>query len=276
MSCFCCALIGSHVISIQSGFTQLFHNLSTDIIELKGVVYKFFLDNILQSSTSVSSSLDEQTPIFVVEIMAQNSAGNLFHLLKSKTPYCDIFNFLDFITNKIGNEEAKKIVSCSKKTIHCMKKDEITSYMKKENSEKEGFSKVVFQMDETFNAYTYGEIHQHKKLTSFILKLQNLVCFVAYDDKHQTVTYLIPSILTEGACSCRRQAADRFIFNGILHITIGGQKIVNVQHEPILQNQLSSHLDVSCTYVDTCRYNHLCIFLRIMMRATALLHRCQA
>ena len=255
MSCFCCALTGSHVISIRSGFTQLFHNLSTDINKLKGVVYKFFLNNILQSSTSVSSSLDAQTPIFVVEIMAQRSASDLFHLLKSKTPYCGIFNFLDFIesiTNKIGNEEAKKIVSCSKKAIHCMKKDEITSYMEKENPEKEGFSKVVFQMDETFNVYTYGEIHQHKKLTSFILKLKDLVCFVACDEERQTVTYLIPSILTEGACSSARQAADRFIFNGILHITIGGQKILNVQYEPILQKQQSLHLDVSSTYV--CMY----------------------
>ena len=183
--------------------------------------------------------------------MAQKSASDLFNLLKSKTPYCDIFNFLDFIesiTNKIGDEKAKKIVSCSKEAIFCMKKDEIIPYMDKEHPEKEGFSKVVLQMHENFDICAFGEIHQLKKQTSFILRLQNLVCFVACDEERQTVTYLIPSILTERACTSARQVADRFVYNGILHITIGGQKIVNIQHEPILQKQQSLHLDISSTY----------------------------
>ena len=251
------SLTGSHVISIRTGFTPLFHNLSKDINEFKEVVYKFFLDSIQQSSSSGFGASEAQTPIFVVEIMAQRSISDLFHLLKSKTPYCGIFNFLDFIENitkKLDNEEIKKIVSCSKNAICCMKKDEIIPYMEKENPEKEGFSKVVFQMEECFNMCTYGEIHQHKKLTSFILKLQNLVCFVAFDEGRQTVTYLIPSVLTEGARSSARQVADRFIFDGILHITIGGQKIINVQHEPILQKQQSLHLDISSTYVYVCTY----------------------
>ena len=131
---FCCTLTGSHVISIQIGFTELFHNLSTDINKLKGVVYNFFLSNTLQTLPSDSRALYAQTPIFVVEIMAQRSASDLFHLLKSKTSYCDIFHFLDFIesiANKIGDQEAKKIVSYNKKAIQCMKKDEITSYMEK-------------------------------------------------------------------------------------------------------------------------------------------------
>ena len=203
-----------------------------------------------------------QIPIFVVENMAQKSASDLFNLLKSKTPYCDIFNFLEFIesiTNKIDDKEAKKIVSCSKKAIYCMKKDEITQYMEKEHPEKEGFSKVIFQMDENVDICTYGEIHRLKKQTSFILQLKNLVCFVACDEEHQTVTYLIPSILTEGACRSARQVADRFLYNGILHITIGGQKIVNIQHEPILQKQQSLHLDISSTYA--CTYKVACKLL---------------
>ena len=252
-SCFCYPLIGSYNISIRTGFT-LFQNLSTDINELKEVVYKHFLSSIQRSSPADSSGLEPQTPIFVVEIMAQKSASDLFQLLKSKTPYCDIFNFLDFIesiTKSIDNEEVKKIVSSSKKAILCMKKDEIIQYMKEEHPEKEGFSEVVFQMDKNVDICTYGEIHQLKEQTSFILQLQNLVCFVACDEKCHTVTYLIPSILTESACSSARQVANRFFYNGILHITIGGRKILNVQHEPILQKQQSLHLDISSTYAHT-------------------------
>ena len=234
------------------------------------MVYKFFVNSI-QSSSGDSSDLEQQIPIFVVEIMAQKSASDLHQLLKSKTPYCGIFNFLDFIeniTNNIGNEEVKKIVSCSKKAIFCMKKDEIMQYMKKEHPEKEGFSKVVFQMDENFDICTYREIHQLKKQTSFILQLQNLVCFVACDEERHTVTYLIPSILTERACSSARQVADRFFYNGILYITIGEQKILNVQHEPILQTQQSLHLDVSsmqlCCYTYVCYY--LCTYMVVIVR----------
>ena len=91
---FCCTLTGSHVISIQIGFTQLFDNLSTDINELKGVVYNFFLNNTLQTLPSDSRALYAQPPIFVVEIMAQRSASDLFHLLKSKTPYSILLTLL--------------------------------------------------------------------------------------------------------------------------------------------------------------------------------------
>ena len=232
-------------------------------------MYKHFLSSIQQSSPGDSSGLGPQIPIFVVEIMAQQSASNLYDLLKSKTPYCDIFNFLDFIesiTKSIGNDEAKKIVSCSKKAILCMKKDEIIPHMEKGHPQKEDFSKVVVQMDDTVDICTYGEVHQLKKQTSFILQLKNLVCFVACDEKRHTVTYLIPSILTERACSSARQVADRFVFNGILHITIGGQKIQNIQHEPILQKQQSLHLDVSSMYAHTvykiaCKYTTYILFI---------------
>ena len=245
-----CPLIGSYVISILTELTQLFQNLSTDITELKKTVYKHFLSSILQSSSGDSSSLEPQIPIFVLEIIAQNIASDLFHLLKSKTPYCDTFDFLDFtesITNKIDNEEAT--VSCSKKAIFHIKKDEIIPYMEKEHPEKEGFSEVVFQMHENFNIDTYGEICQLKKHASFILQPQNLVyCFIACDEECQAVTYLIPSIFAERACSSARHITNRFIYNGILHITVGGQKI---KYKPILQKQQTLHLDVSSTYACT-------------------------
>ena len=175
--------------------------------------------------------------------MAQKSESDLFQLLKSKTPYCDIFNFLDFIeniTNKISNEEVKKIVSCSKEALHCKKLDDILPYIDKEHIEKEGFSKVVLQMTKNFKLYTGEGIHRHKKITSVILKLQHLVCFGGFNEETQTFTYLIPSILIERACNSAKQVADQCYIDDILQITIEQQKILNEQYDNIQSSLHSS------------------------------------
>ena len=84
-----------------------------DISDLKEATYKTF-ENIFQFATN---TLENQTPIFVLEILAQKSESELYHLLKSKTPYCNLFNFLDFIeqiANTINNKDARKTISESK------------------------------------------------------------------------------------------------------------------------------------------------------------------
>ena len=180
--------------------------------------------------------------------MAQKSGNDLFHFLKSKTPYCDLVNFLEFIeqiTDKIGDENAKKIVSGSKEVLYQMKKDDIMPYVESESSEKENFSKVVLQMQQSFKFVTIGEIQFHKKLISLILRLNQLVSFFRYNEKRQTVTYLIPSILTEGAYSSADKCAERFLFAGILSITIGGYKIYNRMKDPILKKHQSLSLNSS-------------------------------
>ena len=184
--------------------------------------------------------------------MAQESENDLFDLLKSKTPYCDFFNFLDFIesiTKESSNEEVKEIVSRSKESVNCKKYDDILPYLDKEHGEKRGFSKVVLQMTENFKIFTYEGIQQQKKITSILLKLQNLVCFVKFDEEKHTVTYLIPSLLIEGACSSAKQVADRFLLDDILHITIGGEKILNVQYVKVQPSISSTYVCVLCIYI---------------------------
>lgn len=233
-------ILGPQVV--KSKLEKLFINqLSPNIKSLKEIVYKFFFDNFKKSPYNVC--LERQTPVFILEIMAQNSENDLFDLLKSKTPFCDIFNFLDFIesiTNEIRNEEVKEIVSWSKEAINCMKSEDVLPYMDKEHVEKKGFSKVVLQMTKNFKLFTYEGIHQQKRKTSILLALQNLVCFVGFDNENHTVTYLIPSLLIEGACSSAKQVADRFLIDGILHITIGGEKILNVHYNKIQRSPDSS------------------------------------
>ena len=182
--------------------------------------------------------------------MAQESENDLFHLLKSKTPYCDFFNFPDFvesITKKISNEEVKEIILRSKEALSCMKYNDILPYLDEEHGEKKDFSKVVLQMTENFKIFTYEGIHRHKKLTSILLKLQNLVCFVRFDEEKCTVTYLIPSLLIEGACSSAKEVADRFHLDDVLQITIGKERILNVQFHKI-QRSIQSSMCV-CVYI---------------------------
>ena len=189
-------------------------------------------------------------PVFLSEIMAQKSEEDLFNLLKSDTPYCDCFNFLDFIesiTKEISNEEVKEIVSRSKEALCCIKIDDILPYLDADHGEKRGFSKVVVQMTENFKIFNYEGIDRHKKLTSVFLKIQNLVCFVRFDEENHTVTYLIPSLLIEGACRSAKQVADRFHIDGILNITIGGERILNVHCDKI-QRSLHSSMYV-CMYI---------------------------
>ena len=229
-------------MDLLDSLKDLFINkLSTNIHDLKEIIHNYFLDSFDKSPTN--TNLEKQIPFFVLEIMAQKCESELFHMLESQTPYCDIFNFFNFIekiTDKIDSEEVKKKVSCCKDALYCMKMDDILPYVdNKEHLEKKGFSKVVLRMTENFKLLTYEGMHQHKNLISVILKLQNLVCFVGFDERHRTVTYLIPSILIEGVCSSVRQVADRFHINSILDITIGGQKISNVQCS-ILQQSLPS------------------------------------
>lgn len=189
------------------------------------------------------------TPIFVIEIMGQTSVSGLFDFLKSKTPYCNVFNFLDFIEqiiNKIGNDGNKKVVLGWKEILHHMKKDDILSYMEKEDLEKKDFSKVVVHMHKNFCFVTCGEIQCQKELISFILKVNHVLCFIEFDEEHQTVTYLLPSILSEEAYDNASQCSDRFFTNGILSITIEGNKILSI--EPLPKKQQSSSPDISCTY----------------------------
>ena len=207
-----------------------------DISDLKEATYKTF-ENIFQFATN---TLENQTPIFVLEIFAQKSESELYHLLKSKTPYCNLFNFLDFIeqiANTINNKDARKTISENKEILYHMRKDEIMSYMNMEDSEKEGFSKVVLEMAKNFDFVTYGEIQHHKQLISFILKLKNLVGFVGYDEDHQTVTYLIPSTFIEQAYNNANNCADRFFTFDIFCITIGGNKIFHIQSELVLEKK---------------------------------------
>ena len=180
--------------------------------------------------------MERQQPIFVLKILAQKSGNDLFYFLKSKTPYCDLFNFLEFIeqiTNKIGDESAKKIVSRSKELLYHTKKDDILPYMEIGSSEKEDFSKVVSQMQQNFKITTVGGIQCHRELTSDILRLKNLVCFDGYDEEHHTVTYLIPSMLTEAAYSSADKCANIFFVNDILSITIGGNRIFSRIGSPV-------------------------------------------
>ena len=238
---FTLTILGSQVSNLQIEFKQILIKLS-DERNLKEIIYKHFLESI---QCSITNDLENQTPIFVTKIMAQKSGIDLFNLLQSETPYCDLFNFLDFfeqiikkLDKNIENiEKIKKVISRSKEILVCTKKDEIKPYVKKEYSEKEDFTPVVLQMYENLEVYTGGAIQYYKKLTSFILNLDNLVCFVGYDEELQTVTFLIPSILTERAYNSASQSADRFSTNSILFITIGRYKVFNRICESIPKNQ---------------------------------------
>ena len=197
---------------------------------MKEIIYKNFLEIIHRSTTN---DLERQIPIFVLEILTQKSGSDLFHLLQSNTPYCDLFNFIDFfeqIIEKIDEnvESITKVISRSKEILYCMTKNEINLYVKNKNSEKDDFTKVVLQMHRNFEVLIGEDIQDHKILTSFILKLQNLLCFVGYNENLQTVTYLIPSTLTETAYSNASQNADQFFTNDILSIAIGGNKIESI------------------------------------------------
>ena len=192
---------------------------------MKEAIYNAFQQSIHQSALS---DYEKQTPVFVLDIMTQKSGDELFSLLESKTPYCNIFNFLQFIeqiADKLGNSDAKEIISESKKILHQIKKDDIMPHVEKESLQREEFTKVVLQMHKSFKIVTWGEIERHKELTSFIINQKNLVCFVGIDEKHQTVTYLIPSVLTEGAYCNANNMAGRFSNVGVLSVTIGESRI---------------------------------------------------
>ena len=240
--------VESPVSSLQSRFEQLFMKLG-NISDLKEVTYKIF-ENSFRFATNI--------PIFVLKILAQQSESELYNLLKSKTPYCNLFNFLDFIeqiANTINNKDAKKTISDNKEILYHMRKDEIMSYMELEDSEKEEFSKVILEMNKNFDFITYGEMQQHKQLISFILKLKNLVGFVGYDEDHQTVTYLVPSTFIEQAYNNANKCADRFITFDIFCITIGGYKIFNVESEPVLKKEQLSVDNSSMKFWLSC-YTH--------------------
>ena len=249
LSCIFCTQLGPQIV--RSDLEKLFINqISINLQHLKDIVYKFFLENFDNPTSNVS--LERQMPVFIISIMAQTSENDLFHLLKSETPFCDFFNFLDFIENitkKISNEKVKKIISRSKKALYCMKSNEVLPYLDKEHGEKRGFSQVILQMTENFKLFAYEGIQRHKKTTSIILKLQNLVCFVGFDKRNHTVTYLIPSLLIEGACSSAKEVADRFLIDDILHITIGREKILNVWCHKIQQPLHSSMYVCMCVHM---------------------------
>ena len=204
-----------------------------------------FQENIHQSA---ANDLQKQTPPFVVEILTQKSEDELLHMLKSKTPYCSFFNFLKFveqIADKLGNIDVKKIVSESKEILYHMNKDDVMPYVEKECSQKEDFTQVVLQMLKNFKIVTCGEIDHHKELTSLILNQKNLVCFVGSDDENQTVTYLIPSVLTEEAYDSAYKVANRFSNANILSITIGGRSKIFPRMINAMWSRLSSN---ECMY----------------------------
>ena len=236
--------------------------LSDDINELKEAIYYTFQENIHQSGIM---DFEIQRPDFVWEILIQKSAIELFDLLKSKTPYCSIINFLKFIeqvADKLDNKDAKEVISASKKILYSISKDDIMPHVDKYHLQKENFTKVVLQMRKGFKIFTCGEIDCFKELISFILSLKNLVCFAGIDDECQTVTCLIPSILTEGAYRKAYQSANQFSCVGILSITIGGIKIFprmsNLLQQPLPCNQsmityLSNNYQLIEYYVHTYR-----------------------
>ena len=243
--------VRSQVVSLKIQYKQVFDMLSDNINELKEAIFEAFQENIHQSAVS---DMDRQRPVFVLEIMAQNSSDELFHLLKSRTPYCSLFNFLKFIeqiADKLGNKDAKEIIAESKEILYNIKKDDIMSYLEKEYSHKEEFTNVVMQMHKSFKIVTCGEIELHKDLTSSILNQKDLVCFVDIDEQQQTVSYVIPSVLTESALYYANQKANRFSSIGVLCITIGGSKIFsNMSHSiwPYLNHDQSMYEFIAYVY----------------------------
>ena len=212
--------------------------LSDNINVLKKAIYDTFQESIHQSALS---DYEKQTPPFVLEIMTQKSGDGLYYLLKSKTPYCSLFNFLKFfgrIADKLGNRDAKEIILKNKEILDQTKKNDIMPYVEKESSQKEEFTKVVLLMHKNFKIVTCEEIEHHKELVSVILSQKDLVCFVGIDEENQTVTYLIPSILTEGAYSNANKNANQFSDFGVLSITIGASKIF-----PSLSDSIRPYLD---------------------------------
>ena len=225
---------------------------------MKEAIYNTFRENIHQSALS---DYEKQTPLFVLEIMTQKSGDGLFHLLTSKTPYCSLFNFLKFIeqiADKLDNRDVKETISKSKEILYQMKKDDIMPYIKKESSQMEEFTKVVLQMHKNFKIVTCREIARHKELTSLILSQKDLLCFIGIDEENQTVTYLMPTALTEGAYCNANESANRFSNIGVLSITIGGSKIfprLNDLMRPYLR--LYQSMNILSVFVN---FNHIHIY----------------
>ena len=212
---------------------------------MKEAIYNTFQENIHQCT---ASHLQEQTPPFVLETLAQKSVDGVLHVLKSRTPYCGLINFLHFIeqiADKLCNIDAKKVIIESKEILYHMKKDDVMPYVENECSQKEDFTQVVVQMPKNFRIVTCGEIDRHKQLTSFILNQRDLMCFAGIDEGNQTVTYLIPSILTEGAYDSAYQCANRFSNVGILSIRIGGRSTIFPRMINAMWPRLSSN---ECMY----------------------------
>ena len=141
-------------------------------------------------------------PTFMNHILSLNTLKQLLEVLEEKTPYLNLFNVIQLIEQVMKASDSKNINKLVqiKNWLFNMKKEEVLSFMTMCETEKEDFKKIEIQMKHSFDFNTYGEFFNHTLPLFSVMKLQDVVGFVRYENTKKLITYLIPSVYTEEAC----------------------------------------------------------------------------